>query len=185
NKSSEIMWPSPEFARFCTRASPNSKSNLSKCVTRSGPRSLRSATLRGFGAFGARGGDEVADLDVAFMAGVFVDAEIVVAHPVEPGAPRRGEHDGVFPGELVDDRVRPGHREPLGQPGLLAYRGVVLRRGAGRADVGCRRAGLEVGGNDHQRVAVFPVAWVFAYQVMDRAVDPAGPVRREHACFGH
>src|SRR5690606_37627625 len=114
------FWPSPEFARVVHSGRSISKLKLVKMCNRGRVRSLRSAALRRVGALGARGGDEVADLHVAFVAGVFVNAEIVVAHPVETGGPGLGEDDGVLPGELVDDRIGSSHREALGQPGLLA-----------------------------------------------------------------
>src|SRR5690606_32670605 len=108
--------------------------------------------------------------------GVFVDAEIVVAHPVETRAPWLGEYHRIFPGEFIDDRVRPGHGEALDQAGLLAHRRIVFWRRAGRADVGRRGAGPEVRGRDHQRIAVLPMPATFAHPVVDLVRDGRPPV---------
>src|SRR5690242_348067 len=69
------------------------------------------------GPLGARGGDEVADLFVALVAGVFEHAVAVVAAPIEAGGPGRGEDHRVGVGDLVNRRVGPGHGDALDDAG--------------------------------------------------------------------
>src|SRR5690606_13356169 len=94
---------------------------------------------------GARGGDVVAQLHVALVAGVFVEAVVVAPLPIAARRPGCGEDHRVVVGRLVDDGVGTGHREPLDETRLGADRRVVGRRRTGRDDVGGRGAGLEVG----------------------------------------
>src|SRR5690606_28887874 len=127
---------------------------------------------------GTRRGDVVAQLHVAFVAGVLEELVLVVARPIEAGGERCLEDFGVGVGHLVDDRVRSGHGQPLDDLRLRAGGDRVPRRHAhgrhverrtvtGERVSGGAIAGLQVGGLNDQRVA-FPAAAAAAEPRFDR-----------------